>query len=133
MVEVKTYKGYDKDGKCVCTVTAKDANKDLNPEEVKAALDNLDKVMTDVSKTLIKSIEGLIPTAEEAVLVKGTGYKKKINDIIDDANTGVSSLNKNYDGLYENAVDYHDKKQRQYNREAKSDCLQHDVVRVQRV
>ena len=132
MVEVKTYKGYDDEGKCICTKTAKDANNDLNPEEVKAALDNLNDVMADASKTLKKSIEGLIPAADEALLIKGSGYKKKINDVLDDADVGIAYLNTNYDGLYEKAVVFHDKKQREYNNEAKSACWKSGVVRVKR-
>ena len=123
MVEMKTYKGYDKDGKQVCIVQAVNATVvDIDPAEVQEALDNLDKVMEAAQEDLKEQAKTLQAKAAEAISVKGDSYETKINNITNDMCTGASNLSTNYEGLYDKAVKYHDDKQIEYNANARSTC-----------
>lgn len=115
MLAPKTYTGYDQEGKVVCRCTAIDANEYLNPNEVKAAIDNIESAATDGINKISRALTNVAPDADEAVIVQGT----KITGTIEEVCTSIKSLpgtiTDSVSSMYTEAISAHDKLQTQAN------------------
>ncbi len=107
---------------CGKTFAAKDANNDINPEEVKTAVENVMNTLTDSSVNITNVIKIIRPDAENAYKQNGKTigptmelFCKEINTSIENLVNQISDLN-----LYSKAVTEHDTLQTNYNNEASS-------------
>lgn len=130
MESPKTYHGYDKDGNCITTSTAEDANNYINPEEVKAAVENLENVLKEQFKGITDALRGLEQDANEAVIVQGT----KMGGTIDETCTAIDGIPEQImsgiSELYNVSVQAHDEIQRTLNDNAQQAAWGNNVVRV---
>jgi hypothetical protein len=107
---------------CGKTFTAKDANEDINPEEVKKAAEGVINSLNDASTNITNAIKKIEPDAEKAYQQNNKTIGKamddfcgKINEALTDVANQVSDAN-----LYSKAVTEHDTLQTNYNNEASS-------------
>lgn len=130
MESPKTYHGYDKDGQCITSKTAEDANNYINPEEVKQAITNLENVLKEQFKGITDALRGIEQDANEAVIVQGT----KMGGTIDETCTAIEGIPdqimSGISGLYDASVTAHDQIQMTLNENAKSACWGNNVVSV---
>ena len=130
MESPKTYHGYDKDGKCITTSPAEDANNYLNPEEVKQAITNLENVLKEQFKGITDALRGIEQDANEAVIVQGT----KMSGTIEETCTAIDGIPEQImsgiSELYDASVSAHDEIQRTLNDTAKSNAWGNNVVSV---
>lgn len=108
--------------KCGQVYNAKDANEDINPEEVKSAVENLINSLNDASTNITNAINKIKPDAENAYQQndKTIGptmetFCEEISDALMKISDGISNAN-----LYAKAVTEHDTLQTNYNNEASS-------------
>lgn len=120
MESPKTYKGYDKEGKCITTKTAVDATTMLDPAEVKSAIENIKSVMTEQMGKISSALTSLSSDANEAVIVQGTSMSGAIEDTANVLGQIPGTVMGEIEPLYDLAVTTHDKLQREENEKAES-------------
>ncbi len=118
MVSPKTYRGYDEEGKQVCSCTAVDANGYINPDEVKAAIDNVESVVSEQMNNISKALSNVAPEAEEAVIVQGTKMTETIEEICSSLGSLSGTFADSISSLYTESVRAHDEIQTQANDDA---------------
>lgn len=115
----KTYTGYGSKNEVLAYATAKSAKEYIDPDRVKAALENFNNVVKESMDAIIQSINTIIaPDAQEAVIVEGT----RITPVLEDVNEAISMYaNKMIEDLsilYEEALRKYDELQIQANNDA---------------
>ena len=114
----KTYTGYDNEGKKVCSCTATDANEYINPEEVQAAIDNVEQVASEQMQTISSALNNIAPEADEAVIVQGTKMTGVIEEICTALSSISGSITDSISSMYTEAVRAHDEIQNRLNDQA---------------
>ena len=119
MIAPKTYRGYNEDGEQIASATAEDANNYLNPDEVKAAVEQVKEAIKDGISSITKALNNLTTDAEEALIVQGTSMAGPIEEVC----TGIKGLpddiGESMDGIYTQSVKVHDDFQKELNSAAK--------------
>ena len=126
----KTYHGYDKDGKCITTQTGLDANTQINPAEVQAAIDNVKSVFEEQMKNVANALTDISTDAEEAVIVQGTSMTGTIEETATLLNGLAGQVTSGIDQLYTYAVEAHDQLQTNNNIDAYNACKVSGVVSI---
>ena len=114
---------------CSCgkVFTAKDANGDINPAEVKAAVDKLINTLNEGSAGIITALRKIEPDAEKAYV---QNESKTLVPAIEDACSSIDKVLKQSastienENLYAKAVQKHDDLQAQYNDDASASAQQ---------
>ena len=130
MVAPITYKGYNSDGNCISTVTGFDANTQINPAEVKAAVEKINSVVTKQLGEVSSKLSNICQDASEAIVVQGTGTDKMVAKIAEEIPTLGPKMVEGLEDLYDRAVEAHDYLQNTNNAVAYNNCWVQDVVSV---
>ncbi|MBR3210534.1 MAG: hypothetical protein IKF71_01175 [Bacilli bacterium] len=130
MLSPKTYRGYDEEGKVVITKTAKDANSQINPAQVKKAIENVKKVFEDEMQVIAKSLTKISEDAEEAIIVQGTDMGGTLLDTSKIISEMGTKMTEGIDSLYDYAVQMHDKLQKDNNTAAYNACCISGVASI---
>ena len=104
---------------CGSAFAAQDANGDINPAEVQAAVEACNNALEEAMSDISTSIENIRPDACNAIRSYNKDFGYKFDDVknsIDDIKTAASGL---LDDLVRQAQEVHDRKQQIYNEEAK--------------
>ena len=118
-VTVETWAGYDEEGKEIKRFRAADANADINPEEIQAAIENVKTACDEQMEGMTDKLNGLTDNALQALKVEGMTLSEFITTIGDVINTFGAEIAKILEPLIEQAQVEHDRLQEQYNTEAK--------------
>ena len=125
----RTYRGYNSNNEVVITKQAANANGDLNPAEVKQAIENVKAVFEEQMNGVARALRNISQDADEAI-VEGT----KMNDTIEDTAQVLTQIGpqitQGIDTLYELSVDAHNKIQQNYNNMAYNACRVNGVVDI---
>jgi len=130
MVYPNTYRGWDQEGKCINTVTAVDANTQINPAEVKAAIDNIKKVVAEQIKAITDALTNISSDQKNAIRIKGVNLEGVIEKVADQITPLGPQMTQGIDDLYDRALEVHDILQQNNNTEAHNNCWIQDVVNV---
>lgn len=130
MESPKVYRGYNKEGTCVVSKTAVDANTLLNPAEVQAAIENVKDVFSAQMKAVAQALKDISNDAEEAVIVQGTNMGGTIDDVCSLLLTLSDKITSGIESLYDTAVKVHDELQRNENNKAYNACAVSGVVSI---
>ena len=131
MLAPKTYTGYDQDGNQVCSCTATDACEYINPDEVQAAIDNVERVAEEQIQNIISALQGVAPDASDAVIVEGTKMDGVIEDVCTSLGTVSKSIGDSISSMYTEALSAHDQLQQNSNDQAYNSVISYNgVVRV---
>ena len=130
MVSPVTYRGYDQDGTCIIQRTGVDANTQINPADVKAAIENVKAVFAEQMQNVAKSLTNISEDAEEAVIVQGTNMSKTIEDTATILSQLAEQVTTGIESLYEYAVQAHDSLQENNNATAYNECRVSGVVSI---
>ena len=126
----RTYRGYNSNNEVVITKQAANANGDLNPVEVKQAIENVKAVFEEQMNGVARALRNISQDADEAIVVEGT----KMNDTIEDTAQVLTQIGpqitQGIDTLYELSVDAHNKIQQNYNNMAYNACRVNGVVDI---
>lgn len=124
MVKPETWKGYQYDEKnnknYVNTVEAYDANKDIDPEKVKAKTEEIRGLLKKGSSSIKKEVSKVIDDEEKAMIVKGAGVKKRIDEFSEMADSNINKMLNNLDSIDAKCQKCHDDLQKKYNEDAKN-------------
>lgn len=105
---------------CGATYTAKDANGDINPADVSAAVAAYNSAVEDACSGITAKLTAARPTVAEALVVKTMDLGSNIDDIC----TQLSNISGTLVGLYDDlpglAQAKHDELQAGYNDQAKA-------------
>jgi len=121
----KTYKMYDKDNQYIGTATAADANKQVNPNEIKIAAENLKQVAYGQMQIIRNALYDVANDAELAIVVNSASMGPIISGLADALMNVHNSIAKlaGGDEAYNTALKEHDRIQRLNNEKAKRDAL----------
>lgn len=131
MVSPVTYRGFNQEGTCIVQRTGTDANTQINPEQVKAAIENVKTVFAEQMQLVAKSLTNISEDADEAVIVQGTNMTENIEQTASILTELSSTLTQGIDGLYDLAVTAHDQLQTNNNNIAYNECRVNGVVSIQ--
>ena len=115
--------------KCSTVYKAEDATtKNINPTEVKSAVDNLITALTEANTSIVDSIQNIIPEAENAYKQDGNktigpSMEQACTDMTKDINKTINTIN-GWD-IPGHAERLHDYYQNIYNTEAKTNLEKH--------
>lgn len=118
MVSPRTFRGYDQNGNQVASCPAKDASEYLNPNEVKAAVDNLIAVFQEEMNNIATALRDTTKDANEAIIVRGTKMTGTIEDTADSIQKIPSQVIGSFQDLYTAAVNTRDALQEELNKAA---------------
>lgn len=128
-VPVETWIGidYDEEGnvKEKKRYTAKKATDDIDPKEIKKAIENIKESCDEKMKDFNSTLKAIEPNAEEAIRIEGTTLKNYITDIKEVADSAGKDIATTLDPLVEKAQEKHDELQKKYNEEAHADAKKH--------
>ena len=119
MVEPGTYHGFDEGGNAK-SVTAKDANGDINPSEVESAVNNLQSTLESQFKELSSALRGVEQDANDAVVVQGSKIGGAIEETCSVLESVPNSIMGRIGNLKSEAEAAHDRLQNKYNDEARA-------------
>ena len=126
----KTYRGYNSESKPIVANTGRDANQEINPAEVKAAIENVKKVFAEQMEIVAKALMKVATDTEDAVIVQGTSMAPVIEDTARQIRELDSKVTAGIDDLYEYACAAHDEIQKENNRAAYNACRVTGVVSI---
>lgn len=106
---------------CGSTFTAKDANEDINPDEVQAAVEACNNALEEDLTNITTSLEGSREDICNAIRNYNKDYGHRIDSLEESMNDIKSTCKSALEGLYEEAVQIHDTKQDAYNSDAERD------------
>ncbi len=139
MIDNETYCGYDKEGNCKTRCTAVDATTEyINPEEVKKAIEDLEKTVSDGFKRIGKAISK-VSCGKQTLSAADTSMQPVIDSVAESIAGGTSDddvapiavqMSAALDDVYTRAVEAHNDIQKQLNSNAESSCWGTDVIRV---
>jgi len=119
-VAIETWAGYDEEGKEIKRVKAADATKDIDPEEIKKAIENVKQKCDEEFDSINTKLTGLTDGALNALRIEGTtlqDYIDQISEIVKNFGTEIADK---LEPLVDKAQKEHDKLQKQYNNDAES-------------
>lgn len=119
-VSIETWAGYDEEGKEIKRLRAADANNDIDPEEIKAAIEKVKSVCDEEMKVISDKIAGLTDNALAAMKVEGMTLQEfitSITEVVDGFGSEIAGI---LEPLISDAQAEHDRLQTQYNGEAES-------------
>ena len=120
MIQPETYYGYDEQGNQICSSTAVDATKYINPENIREAIQNINTVTEEETGKIVKALNDIIPELEKALVVDGEIIlKKTLEDIVAYVQNIPSSLEKQISEINTLANKKHTELQEQANEAAK--------------
>ena len=131
MVSPVTHRGFDQQGTCIVQRTGVDANTQINPAEVKAAIENVKNVFEEQMQIISQSLTHMSEDAEEAVIVQGTNMSGTIEDTALILSQLGAQVTQGIDTLYDYAVQAHDTLQESNNARAYNECRVSGVVSIQ--
>ena len=107
---------------CGATYPAPDANGDINPAEIQAAVAKFKTTVEDALRGVVTSLEGVEPDVDEAVKVQNTSLAPQVEQVCENIKQMGSDIAAAVDAaqLYEKAVLIHDQIQEEYNAAAES-------------
>ena len=120
MEQPKTYNGYNNEGTLIASYTGADATERINPDEVKAKIENVIQVSAEQTKKICSALENARTDADNAIIVQGTNMDPYIQAAI----AAVEKIGSNMESiinsgdLYATAVQVHDELQDKNNQEA---------------
>lgn len=119
-VAIETWAGFDEEGKEIKRFKAADANNDINPEEVAAAIEKVKAACDEQMSGMSDKLNGLTDNALQALKVEGMTLQEFITAIGDVINGFGSEIAQILEPLVEKAQEEHDRLQTQYNSDAES-------------
>ena len=134
--KVKTFRGYDKDGKYVpgSETQAKNADNDINLSDLNSAIKEAESSYRTEFNDAAKEVDALAKPTEDGLIISGLSLKWTVVDLATSVREANSSSIKKLWTIYNQATIYHSKKQKEYNEEAKARCRGYaNVVRVKEV
>lgn len=131
MVSPVTYRGFDQEGNCIVQKTGLDANTQINPSEVKAAIENVKNVFAEQMQLIAKSLTNISEDAEDAIIVQGTNMSGTIEDTSTILGQLGTQVTQGIETLYDYAVQAHDTLQETNNARAYNECRVNGVVSIQ--
>ena len=114
-MEVETYNC----GICGSSFQAEDANGVINPAEVQAAVSACNTALQDAITDIAASLESVRPDACNAIRNYNKDFGYKFDDMAESMEGMKTTASGLLDGLYEQAVELHDRKQQMFNEVAK--------------
>ncbi len=123
MESPRTFTGYGQDGSKLISRTGRDANQDINPQEVQSAIENVKTVFAQEMSSLANSLMNISSDAEDSVVVQGTNMGATIEETATLITQVPDSVMAGIDSLYEYAVQAHDSLQSNYNNAAYNECV----------
>ncbi len=119
-VAIETWAGYDEEGKEIKRYRAADANADINPEEIAAAIENVKAACDEEMEGMTDKLNGLTDNALQALKVEGmtlSDFITTIGDVIDSFGSEIAGV---LEPLVSQAETEHDRLQTKYNSDAES-------------
>ena len=119
-VAIETWAGYDEEGKEIKRYRAADANADINPEEIAAAIEKVKTACDEQMAGMSDKLTGLTDNALQAMKVEGMtlqDFITSISSVIDSFGSEIANI---LEPLVQQAEVEHDRLQTQYNSEAES-------------
>ncbi len=101
-------------------ITAQDANNDINPAEIQAAVNEFKATCENVFNDITERIKGIEPEACDAVIVQRSTIGPKMEDSISNIKSLASKVANQFEDLYAKAERKHDELQIKYNSEAEA-------------
>ena len=121
-------------GWCGKVFSAQDANGDINPADVQAAITSFEDAINEAQKSINTALVQVEPDVKNAI----RSYKKdltgKLNEISEAANDMGEACRQVTEGLYAKAVAKHDELQNGYNDQAQAGanaCYEADKARAE--
>ena len=131
MVTPRSFYGYDQKGNCIASCNAYDVTSVLDPNEIKAAIENLINVFQEEMVNLANALRETTADSNEAIVVEGTKMTGLIEDTADSILQIPSQVIDSFTELYNIAVQRHDTLQNEVNEEAYNLVRGHSgVVRI---
>ncbi len=131
MLTPRTFYGYDQTSRCIVSCPAADATSVLNPNEVKAAIENLENVFVEEMKRIASALHDVTTDANEAIIVQGTKMSATIDDTANAIIQIPAQVIASFAELYDYSIKMHDALQQKFNDEAyNAVCTYSGVVRV---
>ena len=130
MVSPLTHRGYNKENECIVQKTGVDANTQINPQEVKTAIENVKKTFEEQLGVIANALMDLSKDAGDAVIVQGTNMTKTIEDMASLLKQYASQITNGIDQIYDYSVQAHDIIQQTNNNDAYNLCMIDGVVRI---
>lgn len=134
----QTYTGYDEDNNVIITKEAESAENYINPQEVRAAIENIKNVVDTGLKTIASAIEK-VNCGEEALIVADKTMKPMVEELAEqiagkNRDTEIAPLAQQMEEaleeVYERACDAYNDIQGQLNTQAENACWVSKVTRV---
>lgn len=126
----RTYRGYNSNNEVVITKQAANANNEINPTEVKQAIENVKAVFDEQMNGVARALRNISQDADEAIVVEGT----KMNDTIEETANLLTQIGpqitQGIDALYGLSVEAHNKIQQNFNNQAYNACRVNGVVDI---
>lgn len=119
-VAIETWAGYNEEGEEVKRYKAADATKDIDPAEIKAAIENVKDKCDEEFKSISNKLDGLTDGALNALRIEGATLQDYIDQISEIVNQFGSEIADKLEPLVEKAQNEHDRLQKQYNNDAQS-------------
>ena len=126
----RTYRGYNSNNEVVITKQAANANGEINPTEVKQAIENVKAVFDEQMNGVARALRNISQDADEAIVIEGT----KMNDTIEETAQVLTQIGpqitQGIDTLYDLSVEAHNKIQQNFNNQAYNACRVTGVVDI---
>ena len=119
-VAIETRAGYNDEGEEIKRFKAADATNDIDPEEIKTAIENVKQRCDDEFKSISSKLTGLTDGALNALRIEGATLQEYIDQISEIVNQFGADIADKLEPLIEKAQEEHDKLQTEYNKDAKS-------------
>ena len=128
-----TYKGYNDENVPLCVYPAEDANSQINPSEIKKAIESARSIIESSTASLINNISKLESDYSAAVQMEGVTEFDSVKDLKESINN-ASKITDSFEELASAAQKKHDELQVKYNTEAHSSAAEYDgVTQVQEI
>ena len=119
-VAIETWAGYNDEGEEIKRFKAADATNDIDPEEIKTAIENVKQQCDDEFKSISSKLTGLTDGALNALRIEGATLQEYIDQISEIVNQFGADIADKLEPLIEKAQEEHDRLQTEYNKDAKS-------------
>jgi len=121
----KTYQMYDKDNNFIGTAQAANASAQINPNEIKTAVENLKRVAYEQMQIIRNALYDVANDAELAIVVNSADMGPIISGLADSlikVHINIANI-AGGDEAYSKALSEHDRIQRINNERARQDAL----------
>ena len=128
MESPSTYYGYDEKGNRIASITAYDANNDINPTEVLQGV-NMIKANLVGYDSIINTLRILSTDVENSVIVNHKTMLGRTENVIEDSVSKIKGIEEALDEFYDGALEVHDTLQKEYNARARVGLYDVDGVK----